>query len=617
MRIFKYILMAVLMAALLALPAMADIEKNGKIIVVIDPGHGGVDGGSDKGSVPEKYYNMKLSEYLRDALESTGLFEVHMTRETDVYLKYLPRVLVAKEAGADLIISMHCNTVYESWVSGSSAYVTLIEDYAAWDVANLLLDHLGSATSIPRGQVYTRADTGDSLGVYYWDYEKQWDMPGAWWLGKVSDYYSISTFSSKFGIPSVIIEHGYLSNWSDLAVLDNDDNLRKMAQAEADALIEYYTNHEHMFGDYEVDFPSNCTFTGTESRRCTICGARSGIRALESAPDNHFWRQSGSAKLSCETDGYITYVCQISYNANDKGYPCTVHQYSNVEKAPGHDYTILEDTEPTHDKDGKLHKVCRTCGHEILEIRAGEGHNWELSETVDPTCETDGEERYICTVCPETKVEVIPAFGHEFDVISDTEATHTDDGLFLQICKTCGKEEKEVREAEGHLFDETVAVVSPDCVAEVKYFKTCTVCGEAIEEVIAPVGHKEVFSEDGRESHCSVCGVILYEAPLPFYENPVFYIVIVGILLISGGGVAFILFKTKKDRKFVNVSIPATTEIDDEDDDEYMDEEDEMPHPAEEIPVEYVDSPSKEDTEDIENTEETEKTEEPTEEKQA
>ncbi|MBE6616908.1 MAG: N-acetylmuramoyl-L-alanine amidase [Ruminococcaceae bacterium] len=599
MRFIKYFLAILLAAVLLALPAAADIEKNGKVVIVIDPGHGGVDGGSDKGTVPEKVYNMKLSEYLRDALEATGLFEVYMTRETDVYLKYLPRIMVAKEAGADLVISMHCNTVYENWVRGSSAYVSLIEDYCADDVANLLLDYLGEAVSIPRGQVYTRADTGDSLGVYYWDYEKQWDMPGAWWLGKVSDYYSISTWSSKFGIPSVIIEHGYLTNWSDLAVLDNDDDLRKMAQAEADALVAYYTGHYHEFGEYEVDFPSNCTFVGTESRRCTICGARSGIRPLPASPDNHFWRQTGSAQVSCESDGYVSYVCQIAYNANDKGYPCDVHTYFTNEKSPGHDYNVLEDSEPTHDKDGLLHKVCRTCGHEIREVRAGEGHNWELAESVAPTCEADGADNYICSVCGETKTEVLTTSGHEFDIVSDTQATHTEDGFFKQICKICGKEESEVRAAEGHSFTEIVAETLPTCTEDGKRASKCTVCGEIIDEVLPATGHTEVYSEDGRERSCATCGRILYTAPLKFYENPAFYAVIVAILIVSGVAIAFFAIRNRRvyieEEVDVLIAKPDEEENEEEaeeveeelDDDEEYPEEEPTAVEREEIPYEY------------------------------
>ncbi len=608
LRIFRYrreklryirLILILLTALLLALPAAADIEADGKIIIAIDPGHGGVDGGSDKGTYPEKYYDMKLSEYLRDALEADGRFTVVLTRETDIYLKYLPRVKAARDAHADLIISMHCNTIDYSYIDGTSAYVSLIDEFCADDLAGKLLDAISDAVPIRRGQVYTRADTGDSYGVYYWDYEKQWDMPGAWWLGKVSDYYSINTWGSKFGIPSIIIEHGYLTNAADLAVLDSDANLRAIAQAEADAIIEYYTNHEHKFGEYTVDHPSSCTFTGTESRKCSICGAKSGVRDLPADPDNHFWRQTGSAAMTCESDGYVSYVCQISFNSNDKGYPCTVHEYTETSKAPGHDYRVIEDSQPTHTSDGKLYKICNTCGHEVLEIRSGEGHNWDVTSEILPTCESDGERHSLCSVCGETKDEILPALGHSYEVVEDREATHTEDGVLRQVCSLCGDEIRENRAAEGHDFVVTSEYL-PACTIAGKRVVECTICGETGEEELPPVGHSAAASEEGEAKICSLCGAVLEEADRGV-DLAVVIIASVCICLIAGAGIFVILTRTKKPKSAFDIALSHETsgvDEDDEDEDEEApvdddsDDEDQEIEPepeveAEPIPVEY------------------------------
>ena len=596
-RKLRYLRLIIILLAvvLLAIPAAADIEKDGKIVIAIDPGHGGVDGGSSQtGVYIEKYYNMKLSEYLRDALLADGRFTVVMTRETDINLKYLPRVKIAKDAHADVIISMHCNAINYSYINGSSAYVSLIDRFADYDLAGKLLDAISNASTIRRGQVYTRADTGDSYGVYYWDYEKQWDMPGAGWLGKVSDYYSINTWGSKFGIPSIIIEHGYLTNAADLAVLNSDANLRAIAQAEADAIIEYYTNHEHDFGEYTVDHPSNCTFTGTESRKCAICGAKSGVRDLEPAPDNHFWRQTSSSAMTCESDGHISYVCQISFNANDKGYPCTVHEYTKTSTAPGHDYRVIEDSYPTHTTDGKLHKICNTCGNEVIEIRNGEGHNWDVTSEVLPTCVADGERHSLCSVCGEVKDEVLPAFGHSYEIVEDREATHTEDGVFRQICSLCNDEVVEVRAAEGHNFIETYENL-PSCTIQGKRINECDVCGETREEEMAAIGHAGVESEDGMSVVCSLCGAILEEK----HETNLVAVIIaaVCICLIAGAGIFVIITRTKKPKSAFDITLtPESQDADeDEDEDEEYEEDEEDGDEAEAepelepepIPVEY------------------------------
>ena len=153
-------------------------------VIVIDAGHGGYDGGTAQGIRTEKEYNLLLAQYLYDELTADGRFDVYMTRTTDVYLKYLPRVLAALETNADLLISMHCNSNPESYPNGNMAYITVIDDCAAWDLAGMLLDGITSSVGIKRGSVETREDTGDSLGVYYWDSTRRWDMPAAWHLGK-------------------------------------------------------------------------------------------------------------------------------------------------------------------------------------------------------------------------------------------------------------------------------------------------------------------------------------------------------------------------------------------------------------------------------------------------
>ena len=102
LKIQKFLTLAAGVAAALLLPLsaalLASAADDGRITVCLDPGHGGIDGGSDAGSVKggktEADYNLTIALYLRDALNADGRFNVVMTREDDVYLKYLPRALV-------------------------------------------------------------------------------------------------------------------------------------------------------------------------------------------------------------------------------------------------------------------------------------------------------------------------------------------------------------------------------------------------------------------------------------------------------------------------------------------------------------------------------------------
>ena len=405
LKIQKFLTLAAGVAAALLLPLSAALPASaaddGRITVCLDPGHGGIDGGSDAGSVKggktEADYNLTIALYLRDALNADGRFNVVMTREDDVYLKYLPRALVALENRADLFLSLHCNSIDVDYWNGSEAYVSTIEKFSAADVAGSLLDAISSVTPISRGDVKTREDTGDSLGVYYWDVSLQWDLPGAYWLGKVSDYYSVNTWCSKFGIPSVIVEHAYMTNKNDRAVLDDDESLKKIAEAEAAALIEYYFGHEHTFpAERETIHPANCTLYGESAYVCTVCGAKRDWEITPAVPENHLWRQSASAAATCTEDGFKEFTCQISDNLNSKGYECTVHSYTETIHASGHEFTET-DKPSTCTENGYTAKTCAKCGLTEREEIPAMGHDWE-----NGVCTVCGAKENAETAKPET-----------------------------------------------------------------------------------------------------------------------------------------------------------------------------------------------------------------------
>ncbi len=560
-------------------------------VIVIDAGHGGYDGGTDQGLRTEKEYNLLLSQYLYDELTADGRFDVYMTRTTDVYLKYLPRVLTALDVNADVIISMHCNSNPDPSPNGNMAYVTVIEDYAAWDLAGRLLDAITESTGIRRGKAETREDTGDSLGVYYWDSQRQWDMPAAWKYGQKSDYYSINTWASKFGIPSIIVEHGYLSNAADAAILDKDENLRAMAKAEAQALIDYYYGHTHSFAAVTADYPSSCTLTGRQSSRCTVCGLKTGTTDLLPNPDGHFWRQTASAAATCTTDGYIEYVCQISYNLNDKGYPCDVHQYTETIAAAGHTYQVIEDTPASHGHDGRYLRRCSGCGEEIDEIRPGEphtyeitaviasacaedggitytctrcsdsytetetapGHTWEVTESVDDAPDRDGYVKSRCTVCGEEKTEEIHRCQHQYTV-TETPADCKTDGNRESVCSLCGYVKTEILESAGHAWV-TQMSTGATCTYDGYKREKCSVCGETKNSITTALGHSYILKEekDGLEYHvCTVCGDEITKEPehrslAGLLKNPV-ALSIIAIILLQFIAVGVILYRSHKTR---------------------------------------------------------------------
>jgi N-acetylmuramoyl-L-alanine amidase len=91
-------------------------------VVVIDPGHGGKDSGAPGKSLGfEKDYNLAAGLALRDALEARG-YSVVMTRKTDVFLPLPERVKIAREAKADLFISLHSDADPKAQAKGATVY---------------------------------------------------------------------------------------------------------------------------------------------------------------------------------------------------------------------------------------------------------------------------------------------------------------------------------------------------------------------------------------------------------------------------------------------------------------------------------------------------------------
>ena len=93
-------------------------------VIVLDPGHGGSDGGArGVGGALEKTLVLAFCDELKRQLESTKRYTVVMTRENDQYVDLDDRVNIARQANASLFVSIHADTLIEALdVSGTTVY---------------------------------------------------------------------------------------------------------------------------------------------------------------------------------------------------------------------------------------------------------------------------------------------------------------------------------------------------------------------------------------------------------------------------------------------------------------------------------------------------------------
>jgi N-acetylmuramoyl-L-alanine amidase len=98
-------------------------KRSGKYVVVIDPGHGGIDpGAAGRSGILEKEVALKVGKDLRKQLQANGRYKVVMTRDKDIFHSLTDRVEIARSADADLFISLHADTIKSSKVRGAAVY---------------------------------------------------------------------------------------------------------------------------------------------------------------------------------------------------------------------------------------------------------------------------------------------------------------------------------------------------------------------------------------------------------------------------------------------------------------------------------------------------------------
>ena len=86
-------------------------EHDSRPLIVLDPGHGGIDPGTHWKSIKEKNIVLAFGLTLRHQLRRTGKYRVLMTRTTDIYIPLEDRVRFARSHRATLFISMHCDSI--------------------------------------------------------------------------------------------------------------------------------------------------------------------------------------------------------------------------------------------------------------------------------------------------------------------------------------------------------------------------------------------------------------------------------------------------------------------------------------------------------------------------
>ncbi len=224
--------------------------------IVLDPGHGGDVKGCfrtyDEQEILEKDLNYKIACTIQKKLENYtdrngNITEVYLTRDnTGDTPNLAERVELGVGNNADAVISLHVNASSDETVNGMLVLVTSSNFNGLYDVEEKLakcfveeLSELG--LKVP--------DTSESVGPEISDYvtvehglvRRNSDGGEVYENGDVTDWYGIVRHGVLNKIPSIIVEHGYLSNENDYRnFLSSDEQLEKLAEADTKAIVEYF-----------------------------------------------------------------------------------------------------------------------------------------------------------------------------------------------------------------------------------------------------------------------------------------------------------------------------------------------------------------------------------------
>ena len=206
---------------------------NSSKVIVLDPGHGGWDSGASANGLIEKNLTLKIAQYCRSALQQYPDVKIVMTRYSDVSpsgtkntsVDLQKRADIARDNKANLLVSFHINagggTGAEVWIPRNSSWYSSFYEMGD-SLGKDVLNRLSAIGLVNRG---TKND--------YYDYNgKQLYYPD----GSRADSLAVIRHCREYGIPAVLIEHGFIDKASDAGYLSSDWYLKRMGEADAEAI---------------------------------------------------------------------------------------------------------------------------------------------------------------------------------------------------------------------------------------------------------------------------------------------------------------------------------------------------------------------------------------------
>ena len=232
-------------------------------VIALDAGHGGVDSGAQGNGKSEADLTWKIMTACKNKLEAYG-FKIVLAREQSGYYPsndYLYRVQRCIDQGAQAFVSFHINSG-SSGAHGAEVYAPTANgtDYTqvSVELANKVMNNLAAM-----GLTYR--------GVFQME---------------VGDEFAVIRCAREQGIPGILIEHGFISNYGDVANYFSDDGCRRLGEADAAAIIAQFP---HPYSVNGISFSEELGHAGSTVKiGVNVSGKTDGLRY------KFVWHRAGS-----------------------------------------------------------------------------------------------------------------------------------------------------------------------------------------------------------------------------------------------------------------------------------------------------------------------------------
>lgn len=229
-----------------------------KPIIVLDPGHGGMDSGAEKFGTVEKHVVLAFAQELRAQLEKTGRYKVMMTRDKDFFVELEERVKFGERNNANLFIAIHAD--YASTKARGATIFTL-RDGVAKDLERSATNRAGEKVLSDDDIQKVKQSSGDVDAVRNIladlaerDVKLTHERTGVFarsvieTMGESTPMRNEPDQQAAFKVlktaqfPSVLIELAYVSNKQDASNLNSDEWRERVADSIVSAVDNYFGN---------------------------------------------------------------------------------------------------------------------------------------------------------------------------------------------------------------------------------------------------------------------------------------------------------------------------------------------------------------------------------------